>query len=309
MRRLTAVVLVLAFNLLAGFNDGGNLIATLLPARVRPVLLWLWLAAIVSLGPVLLGTHVADTITRRIVLPRTLAQVLEPSVLAALLVVLVSWWQRIPTSMSLALIGAMAGAGAAAGLPVVWGGVLRALVGFILTVALGGLLGLSTARLGTAVLRRLRRGVIVSLLLLLTAALEGIAYGGNDLEKAIGLLHFTGIGWQDAVLLSVLSFAVGSVIGSWRIARTVGSQILRLRPPEALYTQMATGISVLLASLTGIPVSTSQTVDAALLGVGSADNPRHVGWSVVRRMTAAWVLTPVTAFVAGGICQWLSRTF
>ncbi|EQD32057.1 Phosphate transporter, partial [mine drainage metagenome] len=101
--------------------------------------------------------------------------------------------------------------------------------------------------------------------------------------------------------------AAGSVIGSWRIARTVGTQILRLRPPEALYTQMATGVSVVLAALTGIPVSTSQTVDASLLGVGSAENPRHVGWGVVRRMVAAWVLTPVSAFLVGGLCAWLFR--
>ncbi len=305
---MAGMLLVLAFNLLAGFNDGGNLLATLLPARLRPVLLWLWLAVIVSAGPLVLGTHVADTITQRIVLPQTLRRVMDPALTASLLVVLVSWWQRVPTSMSLALIGAMAGSGVAAGLPVVWGGVARALVGFVLTVLLGGLLGLSTARLGTAVLRRLRRGLLISLFLFLTAALEGVAYGGNDLEKAIGLLHFGGLAWQGAILLSVLSFAAGSIVGSWRIARTVGSQILRLRPTEALYTQMATGLSVVLAALTGIPVSTSQTVDASLLGVGSADNPRHVGWGVVPRMAAAWVLTPISAFVAGGICAWLFRT-
>ncbi len=304
---MAGILLVLCFNLLAGFNDGGNLLATLLPTRLRPVLLWLWLAVIISAGPLLLGTHVADTITRRIVLPQTLAHVFEPALIASLAVVLVSWWQRVPTSMSLALIGAMAGAGAAAGLPVVWSGAVRALVGFILTVALGGLLGLLAARSGMALLRRLRRGLAVSLLLFLTAALEGVAYGGNDLEKAIGLLHFRGLRWEDAILLSVLSFAAGSVVGSWRIARTVGSQILRLRPPEALYTQMATGVSVVLAALTGIPVSTSQTVDASLLGVGSAENPRHVGWGVVRRMAAAWVLTPVSAFLVGGVCLWLFR--
>lgn len=301
---------MLAFNFLAGFNDGGNLLATLLPARLRPVLLWLWLALIVSAGPFVLGTHVADTITRHIVLPATLAKVLLPALVASLLVVLFSWWQRVPTSMSLALIGAMAGAGAAAGLPVVWGGVFRALVGFVLTVLLGGGLGLLTARAGMRILRRVRRvrrGVLLSLLLLLTAALEGVAYGGNDLEKAIGLLHFQGIDWNSAILLSVLSFALGSVIGSWRIARTVGSQILRLRPPEALYTQIATGVSVVLAALTGIPVSTSQTVDASLLGVGTAENPRHVGWGVVRRMVAAWFLTPISAFLMGGLCAWLFR--
>ncbi|MDA8346325.1 MAG: inorganic phosphate transporter [Thermaerobacter sp.] len=122
---MAGILLVLAFNLLAGFNDRGNLLATLLPTRLRPILLWLWLAPIVSMGPFVLGTHVADTITRRVVLPMTLAHTLEPALVASLLVSLVSWWQRVPTSMSLALIGAMAGAGAAAGLPVVWSGVLR----------------------------------------------------------------------------------------------------------------------------------------------------------------------------------------
>jgi PiT family inorganic phosphate transporter len=300
------VALVLAFNLLAGFNDGGNLLATLLPSRVRPILLWLWLAVVVGLGPIVLGTQVADTIVRRIVTPATLAPILAPATLAALLVVLVSWWQRVPTSMSLALIGAMVGAGTTAGSHVIWAGATRALVGFILTVVLGGLLGLVIARYGRQLLRRLRRGAVLSLLLVVTALLEGIAYGGNDLEKAIGLLNFSGFSLHAAVLFAVLSFAVGSAVGSWRIARTVSSQILRLRPPEALYTQAATGIAVLAAAAAGIPVSTSQTVDAGLLGVGSAENPRHVGWRVARRMVSAWVFTPLAAFVIGGVAAWIA---
>ncbi len=300
------VALVLAFNLLAGFNDGGNLLATLLPSRVRPIVLWLWLAVVVSLGPIVLGTQVADTIVRRIVTPQSLGPILAPATLSALLVVLVSWWQRVPTSMSLALIGAMVGAGTVGGAHVLWAGATRALVGFILTVLLGGLLGLMIARYGRQVLRHLRRGAVLSMILLLTALLEGLAYGGNDLEKAIGLLRFSGFSLHAAVLSAALSFALGSAVGSWRIARTVSSQILRLRPPEALYTQAATGLAVLAAATAGIPVSTSQTVDASLLGVGSAENPRHVGWTVARRMIFAWVVTPVAAFVMGGAALWLA---
>ncbi len=300
------VALILAFNLLAGFNDGGNLLATLLPSRVRPIVLWLWLAVVVSMGPVVLGTHVADTIVRRIVTPKSLAPILAPATASALLVVLFSWWRRVPTSMSLALVGAMVGAGTAAGSQVLWGGALRALVGFVLTVLLGGFLGLLSARYGRQLLRRFRRGALLSVLLLLTAVLEGLAYGGNDLEKAIGLLQFSGFALKRAVFLSALSFALGSAIGSWRIARTVSSQILRLRPPEALYTQAATGLAVLAAAAAGIPVSTSQTVDASLLGVGSAENPRHVGWRVVRRMIFAWVFTPVASFLMGGASLWIA---
>lgn len=301
------VALILAFNLLAGFNDGGNLLATLLPSGVRPIVLWLWLAVVVSMGPVVLGTHVADTIVRRIIAPGSLGPILAPAAAAALVVVLVSWWQRVPTSMSLALIGAMVGAGVTAGSHVLWGGALRALVGFVLTVLLGGLLGLLSARYGRQVLRRLRRGTVLSVLLLLTALLEGLAYGGNDLEKAIGLLQFSGFSLHGAVLFSALSFALGSAVGSWRIARTVSSQILRLRPPEALYAQAATGLAVLAAAAVGIPVSTSQTVDASLLGVGSAENPRHVGWRVARRMVFAWFATPAAAFLMGGACLWITR--
>lgn len=301
------VALILGFNLLAGFNDGGNLLATLLPSRVRPIVLWVWLAVVVALGPLVLGTHVADTIVRRIVAPESLRPILALATFAALLVVLASWLLRVPTSMSLALIGAMVGAATASGGHVLWGGAARALVGFILTVLLGGLLGLLAARYGRWLLRRLRRGTLPSVLLLLTALLEGLAYGGNDLEKAIGLLHYSGLGLHGAVLLSALSFALGSAVGSWRIARTVSSQILRLRPPEALYTQAATGLAVLAAAAAGIPVSTSQTVDSSLLGVGSAENPRHVGWRVARRMIVAWFATPAAAFVIGGASLWVAR--
>ena len=300
------VALVLVFNLLAGFNDGGNLIATLLPSRLRPILLWVWLAVVVALGPAVLGTHVADTIVRRIVAPQGLGRILAPAAAASVLVVLASWWLRVPTSMSLALIGAMAGAALATGGQVLWAGALRALVGFVLTVLLGGLLGLLCARYGRQLLRRLQRGTALAALLLATALLEGLAYGGNDLEKAIGLLQFSGFAPTTAVLSAAASFAVGSVFGSWRIARTVSSQILRLRPPEALYTQAATGLAVVLASTLGVPVSTSQTVDASLLGVGTAQDPRKVGWRVARRMVAAWFLTPAAACLIGGALAWIS---
>jgi PiT family inorganic phosphate transporter len=298
------ILLTLAFNVLAGFNDGGNLMATVLPSRVRPAFLWIWLTVVVSLGPLLLGTRVAATIVHGIVaLPRERPE-LPAMVLAALATVVLSWWRRLPTSMSLALVGAMVGGSVAGPAAIRWAGVARVLVGFVLTVVVGFVLGHLALVAAARGHRWLPRGVAGHLLLVAMATLLGAAYGGNDMEKAIGLLVLGGQSLRAAIWLAVASFSLGTLLGAWRVARTVGTRLWRLRPLEALLTQFATAVGVGLASLVGIPVSTSQTVDAAILGVGSAENPKHLGWRTARAMVASWVITPPLAFAMGVLFRW-----
>jgi PiT family inorganic phosphate transporter len=300
------VVLVCLFNVLAGFNDGGNLMATVLPSRVPPALLWLWLTLVVALGPLVLGTAVAHTIVYGIVaLPRERS--LVPNIAAAATAtVLFSWWRRLPTSMSLALIGAMVGASVVSGSLTHWPGVARALLGFVAVVLLGFVVGFGSFRAFLWGHRRPRSGWPTALALLLTATFLGVAYGGNDLQKALGLLLLDGERPLVALLFAVLSFSFGTFVGAWRVARTVGARILHLRSIEALPTNFATALSVTLAARLGIPVSTSQTVDAAILGVGSAENPKHLGWAHARAMVGSWLLTPPLAFVLGVLAAWIS---
>lgn len=301
-----AILLILLFNLLAGFNDGGNLMATVLPLRVPPALLWIWLTLAVTLGPLLLGTAVAHTIVHGIVaLPRE-SRELPLMVGAATATVLLSWWRRIPTSMSLALIGAMVGVSLVHHVPIDAFGVIRAFVGFVLAVALGFVLGFLSLRLMFRLPRRPGPGWTTALVLLILASGLGMAYGANDLEKAIGLLLLSGQGLGQAIALAVASFSVGTFVGAWRVARTVSVRILHLRSTEALPTELATALSVVLAARLGIPVSTSQTVDAAILGVGAAENPKHLGWRVARAMVASWWITPPLACLLGGVAAWLA---
>jgi PiT family inorganic phosphate transporter len=300
-----SLLMIAAFNLLAGFNDGGNLVATVLPLRVPPAFLWLWLTGAVGLGPLLVGTAVAHTVAYGIVaLPREVTA-LPAMALAATLTVLLSWWRRLPTSMSLALVGAMVGVSVVHRAPVFEGGVARTLVGFVLAVALGYALGFLAFRGLARLPRRPYPGWPTALALLVLATLLGVAYGGNDLEKAVGLFTLAGLPLRQAVFLSVGSFSVGTFVGAWRVARTVSARILHLRSTEALPTQWAAGVAVLAAARAGVPVSTSQTVDAAILGVGSARHPKSLGWRVARAMTASWVLTPPLAFVLGVVTAWV----
>jgi PiT family inorganic phosphate transporter len=299
-----ALLLIGLFNVLAGFNDGGNLMATVLPSRVSPALLWLWLTGVVALGPLLVGTEVAGTIVHGIVALPSEAGSLPAMVAAATLTVVLSWWRRLPTSMSLALVGAMVGGTLVRGQEVFWAGVARALGGFVVAVALGYGVGYLAFRAQMRASRRLARGWSEALALLVLATVLGMAYGSNDLEKALGLFVLARVGVRTAILYAVATFSLGTFLGAWRVARTVAVRILHLRSPEALPTQFATALSVLLSAKAGVPVSTSQTIDAAILGVGSAENPKHLGWGVARAMVASWFLTPPLSFLLGVMAAW-----
>ena len=301
MRELGLLSLPCLFGVVSGFNDGGNLLASFTSGRVITPPAAVCLLLLAPLGPLLVGTAVARTVGASVIDLRAQGEtgfVLITTVAVA--VVLGSWRWRIPTSMTLALVGAMLGwALAVPGASGVrWHGVAKALVGTPLSVA-GGL---GCAFVLHRVARRAlapvphARALRLARVQYLSGALQAVAYGSNDMEKTIGLVAAGAgagpqLGPHTPLALASVTFLAGAVLGGWRVARRVGSGIFRVRPVQALSEQLSAGLVVAACALAGAPVSSTQAIGGSLVGVGTSVRASSVRWTVVRQMLASWLVT------------------
>lgn len=315
------LLLAAAYSAVAGFEVGGNLMGGLVSARAFTLLgAALILLAGAATAPWIVGTAVARTIVFSIVaLPRLGPAVYLEALLAALAVLGGCWWRGLPTSTTLALVGALAGAGLGAAGPrgVVWGQVWRVLAGMVAALALGAAAGGMVSRLLRRVLRHADEGAPAALrgLQAATGLLQGFGYGSNDAEKAVGLFALAGA-WQTAegrtLLLAghlpvpawsiwgaILTFGLGMALGGARVAHTVGFGLYRVRAGDALAAQLAAGATVLLAASAGAPVSSGQTATAALFAAGAARRLSLPRWSIARRIALTWLITLPLALALG----------
>ncbi|MHB8619700.1 MAG: inorganic phosphate transporter [Chloroflexota bacterium] len=308
MATATFVVLFLVaclYGIVSGFNDGGNLLASFTSGRVVSPKLALLILLVVPLGPIVVGTRVAATVGASIIdLPGQGAAGIAVITLISMAVVLLSWRFRIPTSMTLALVGAMLGWVLLGGAhsEVRWPGVSRVLVGMPVSVVGGGLASLGLYRGIRRVLGKRPNATVLRLarLQFLSAALQAFAYGANDLEKTVGLIGVArALPRHGAIMFdgplpigaAFASFAIGTLLGGWRVARRVGSGIVRVRPMEAFSQQLASGTVVALLATVGAPVSTTQTVGGGLVGVGVGVRASAVRWGAVRELLTSWLIT------------------
>jgi PiT family inorganic phosphate transporter len=302
------------FGVISGFNDGGNLIGSftsgnLISPRGAAVVLLVSLA-----GPIVVGTAVARTVGTNVIDLRAQGEVGFVFItLAPLVIILLSWRLGTPSSMTLALVGAMLGwtATASQHAAVHWSGVARVLVGMPVSVIGGGLLAL----LAYAAMRRLlgKRSnasmVRLAKWQLVTAPIQAFAYGANDMEKTVGLIavgaSFPANAGSPAfsgllpLIGAFVAFYAGALIGGWRIARRVGFGVLKVRPTQALAQQFASGTIVSALAVAGAPVSMTQTIDGGLVGVGAASRASSIRWGIVREMVGSWLLTlPLAVLLA-----------
>lgn len=322
------VVLALAFDLSNGFHDASNAIAApVATGAMRPGQAVTVSAVFNLLGPILVGTAVADTVGGILAVdPALMVGVLACSLLAALGWNLATWWWGLPSSSSHALVGAMVGAGlvtAGTG-AVVWGGFdgLRpsGVVGVLVALAISPLLGAAVGGLGEVLarraLRRARRGVERGVRRgeWVTAAALAFSHGANDAQKTMGLITaaLLAVGaistfavplWVKVACAAALT--VGSALGGWRIVRTIGRGIYRLRPLDGLVSQAASAGVIGGAALLGAPVSTTHVVASSVVGVGAARRRRHVRWPVVQEILAAWLVTMPACALAAGLLAWV----
>jgi len=317
MSMLVALIgIALAFDFLNGLHDAANSIATVVSTRVlKPHHAVVWAAFFNFIAFLFFGLRVAKTIGTGIIDAHIIdASIIFAALIGAIAWNLITWVLGLPSSSSHALIGGLLGAGIAkVGISaVVWGGVLKTVAAIFLSPTVGLFFALvlmlvvawTSLRLTPlAVDKRYRR------LQLISAALYSLGHGGNDAQKTMGiiavLLYSQGLlgGEFHVPLWVVLScqaaMALGTMSGGWRIVHTMGSKITRLTPPQGFCAETGGAITLFMATLGGIPVSTTHTITGAIVGVGAARRLSAVRWNIAGRIVFAWVITlPAAGLIA-----------
>jgi len=320
------IVVALAFDFLNGLHDTANSIATLVSTRMlRPRCAVIWAAFFNFIAFLVFGVHVARTVGVGIVS----ADVIDPHVIfgalmGAIFWNLITWWAGIPSSSSHALIGGLVGAGVVkAGLSsIVWPGLITTGAFIVLSPLFGFLLALLLIlAVSWAFVRANPRSVEPTFQWLQFAAssLISLGHGGNDAQKTMGIIavllfsqghlgsNFYVPFW--VVLICQATIALGTLVGGWRIVRTVGSKITRITPVQGCCASAAGAIMLFAATFLGIPVSTTHTVTGSVVGVGAARKASAVRWNVASNIVAAWIVTLPASGLMAAICYLLAKAF
>jgi PiT family inorganic phosphate transporter len=316
--------LAIVYTLISGASDGGNLLAAAAASRVISPLASIGIIAVgVLFGPIVFGTAVASTIATGIAdYPHLGAALLGAGIAGGIITRTVMYFASVPTSGSVALVGAMVGSlWAGPGLSAVhWHGVEKVAIVLVVSPVIGFFAGAIAYAVVLLILSFMSRRDGGRLLRMqwATIALQALGYGANDAEKTVGLFAAAvlvaggGVAFATplwTIALTALSFTLGMTTGGLRIARTVGSRLYSIRPPHALAFQLAAALTVIGAALFGGPVSSTQTATSAILGVGAADNPRTLHWQTVFRIVASWFLTAPTALCSGALATLVLHLF
>ena len=324
---IVTISLALLFGFLNGLHDSRNVVATMISSRAYSARVALTVTVLAEFsGPFIFGVAVANTIGGFVELEGMSAAHGMSVVLCALGGAiawnLLTWLKGIPSSSSHALVGGLIGAVtiAAGADHVVWGfrqlahgeltGVTKVLLGLMLSPLAGFLAGYLLQRLAALLTRAARPSLNRSLrrTQYLTAAGLAFSHGTNDAQKSMGLLtlalllgghleRFVVPGW--VMIACATAMTLGTLTGGWRIVRTLGFAIYRVRPLHALDSQLASAATVLGASLAGAPVSTTHVVATSIMGVGAAEHPRAVRWGKAGEIATTWIITiPAAASLA-----------
>jgi PiT family inorganic phosphate transporter len=328
---LAIVVVALAFDFINGFHDSANSIATVVATRVlSPAAAVVWAATFNFVAAFLVGTAVAKTIGKGLIDPAVLdANVILAALVGAIVWNLVTWWLGLPSSSSHALMGGLGGAAMAkaGAVALILSGWTKPILFIFLSPMIGLVLALTLTVALSWLLRRAHPGPVDRVfrrLQLLSAALYSIGHGANDAQKTMGVivgllvsaqsLFADQTGWFSHLYLTTAdkvpfwveiaaytAISLGTAMGGWRIVKTMGSRITRLRPFGGFCAETAGGLTLLMASRFGIPVSTTHTITGAIVGVGASQRLSAVRWGVAGRIVWAWILTiPMAAAIAGG---------
>ena len=311
------VMLALLFDFMNGFHDAANSIATVVSTGVLKPSQAVAFAAFFNVVAIFVfQLKVAATVGKGIVEPGVVDQyVIFGALVGAIAWNIVTWWYGIPSSSSHALIGGIIGAtlAKAGSAPLVTAGLLKT-VAFIFISPMMGFLLASLLMVAVAWLCRrlspLRVDNVFRRLQLVSAGLYSLGHGGNDAQKTIGiiwlLLIAAGItsvgdkmppGW--VIWSCYIAIGLGTLFGGWRIVKTMGQRITKLKPVGGFCAETGGAITLFTATAMGIPVSTTHTITGAIFGVGSVRNASAVRWGLAGHIVTAWVLTiPATALIA-----------
>jgi inorganic phosphate transporter, PiT family len=316
------VALALAFDFINGFHDAANSIATVVSTRVlSPRWAVIWAASFNFLALWFFGLHVAKTVAKGVAPEYYTLPVVTGGLIGAIFWNLLTWWRGLPSSSSHALVGGFAGAALAYGGPAALiPSVLFKIGAFIfvaplLGLALGWLLMLGTywafRRSSPARVSKLFRR-----LQLVSAAAYSLGHGGNDAQKTIGIIYVVLLAAkrlpQDAaappnwvVVACYAAIGLGTLMGGWRIVKTMGQKICKLQPVHGFAAESAGALTLYGATWLGIPVSTTHTITGCIVGVGSTRGIHAVKWGVATKVLWAWVLTIPASAGVGALCWWI----
>ena len=316
---LITIGLDLLFDFLNGFHDAANSIAAVVSTRVlKPHWAVLWAAFFNFIAFLFFGVHVATTIGVGLVDPSVISTpIIFSALLGAIVWNLFTWYYGLPSSSSHALIGGLLGATIAhAGVaPLEWLGIAKVLAFIVISPLLGLMMGMLlmviTARLFFYSTPHRVDGWFRKMQLL-SSAFISLGHGSNDAQKTMGiiaLLLFSSHQLGDtfyvpSLVVVVCNFviALGTCFGGWRIVRTMGMKITKLKPVSGFCADTASALSLAIATILGIPVSTTHTVTGSIIGVGSLNGFSAVRWGVARNIVWAWVLTiPASGCVAATV--------
>jgi PiT family inorganic phosphate transporter len=325
------ILLALTFDFLNGLHDAANSVATVVSTRVlSPHTAVLWAAFFNFIAFVVFPTKVAATIQRDIVNQAVVTnEVIAATLLAACGWNILTWYLGLPTSSSHALIGGLVGAAlAATGDPdnLIWSGLAWIVLFIVLAPVIGMFVAALIALAVTWLFRHtgprpvdkiFRRGQLFS------AALFSLGHGGNDAQKTMGIIFALliaasrsgGFEAPDTVPLEVvlschLAMGLGTMFGGWRIVKTMGQRIIRLRPVDGFCAETAAAVVLSFTTFfKGIPISTTHTITGAILGVGSLKRFSAVRWGVAHQVVWAWILTIPGSALLAAASWWLLHRF
>lgn len=320
---LTVIIIALVFDFLNGVHDSSNVVATMISSRAVSPRAALGMTALANvLGPFIFGVAVAETIGHEIVTAQAINSVVLLAALAgAIFWNLLTWYLGFPSSSSHALIGGFIGAVVvgAGWQAIQLKGLAKVLIALFASPIIGFLSGYLILRLTILLSWNAtpRINVFFRQSQVVTALALALSHGTNDAQKTMGVVTLALVigGYLSAfqvptwvIFACALMIGLGTALGGWRLIRTLGGKFYKIRPVNGFASQLTSAAVILGSSLVGGPVSTTQVVSSAIMGVGAAERANKVRWGVAQDIATAWLMTiPATGLVAAGIYLLLSR--
>jgi PiT family inorganic phosphate transporter len=324
---IIVVILALCFDFINGFHDTANTIATSVSTRVLSPKTAIIMASIFNLIGALTNQKVAGAIAKDIVNNEMISLgIVIATLISAIIWNLLTWYFAIPSSSSHALFGSIIGASIVytGGFDILkWGGILRKIIiplfsapiigfilGYILMIILNFLLKKATPQFVNRWFSKLQ---------IVSAAVMSFSHGSNDAQKSMGIITLaliaTGTISQNhgtpfwVMLCCAMAMALGTSVGGWRIIKTVGGNIMKMKPIDGFAAQTGSAIIIEIMSRLGNPVSTTQIITTSIMGVGASKRLSAVKWIMAEKMVVAWILTLPSTAILGGLISLVIKLF
>jgi len=322
---IVIIAVALIFDFLNGFHDAANSIATIVVTRALTPFQAVLLAAFANfIGAFIFGVAIANTIGKG-VLDNTFVtlSLIFAALMGAIIWNIITWYFGLPTSSSHALIGGLVGAGiASVGMKAI---LAKGLLKILVFIIIAPLLGMIAAMIFTVIIiwvfhkiKRAKANKSFRWMQLISASAYSISHGTNDAQKTMGIIALTlltaGVTAKFQVSMWIIlschaAIALGTFFGGWRIVKTMGTSITKIRPMEGFCAETSSAVVLMGTAHAGIPVSTTHVISGSIMGVGTIENARNVRWTTARKIMWAWVLTiPISAVIAAG-CYFVVKMF